>query len=236
MLFAVVHGAAACRLRGILLFFLLCFAVGNLSENLSIRTGFPFGHFRFTDAMGPKLFDVPILLGLAYIGMGYVSWTLARLILGRHPARPSGWPAVIQPLLAAGIMTAWDLSMDPIWANLAHAWTWHDGGAYFGVPISNFFGWYVTDYAIYQLFALYLGKWPVRTPEFGASFWRAPVVFYAVSATGNLLVTAPPGLATITDAAGAHWRVSAILTAGRLVSVFLMGGFAALAWWRLGRD
>ena len=31
--------------------------------------------------MGPKLFDLPILLALAYVGMGYLSWILALVIL-----------------------------------------------------------------------------------------------------------------------------------------------------------
>jgi len=42
-------------------------------------------------------------------------------------------------------MTAWDLSMDPVWAEIYHAWVWRDGEAYYGVPISNFFGWLLPD-------------------------------------------------------------------------------------------
>jgi len=41
-------------------------------SNLGVRTGFPFGHYSFTNLMGPKLFAVPILLGLAYVGMAYM--------------------------------------------------------------------------------------------------------------------------------------------------------------------
>lgn len=43
---------------------------------------FPFGHYRFTDLMGPKLLDLPILLPLTYVGMGYLSWVLDLIILG----------------------------------------------------------------------------------------------------------------------------------------------------------
>jgi uncharacterized membrane protein len=53
----------------------------HLFESLSLRAGFPFGHYRFTNLMGPKLFDLPILLALAYVGMGYLSWILALVIL-----------------------------------------------------------------------------------------------------------------------------------------------------------
>jgi putative membrane protein len=46
-------------------------------------------------------------------------------------------------------MVAWDLSMDPVWSTVMHSWIWLQGGAYFGVPVSNFLGWYLTVYVIY---------------------------------------------------------------------------------------
>jgi uncharacterized membrane protein len=82
LIFALIHGAILYRLTGILIFFAICLVVGNAFENLGVATGFPFSRYYFTDAMGPKLFQVPILLGLAYVGMGYLSWTLGRVILG----------------------------------------------------------------------------------------------------------------------------------------------------------
>ncbi len=54
LLFALLHGALAYRIRGILLFAALSFLTGNVFENLSILTGFPFGHYYFTGVMGPS--------------------------------------------------------------------------------------------------------------------------------------------------------------------------------------
>lgn len=101
--------------------------------------------------MGPKLFQVPILLGLAYIGMAYLSWTLAQMIVG--DVRSRVFPLAI---VATFAMVAWDLSMDPIWSQFVHTWTWHEGGSYLGVPLSNFYGCYFTVYTVFQSFALYL--------------------------------------------------------------------------------
>jgi putative membrane protein len=223
--FALVHGAAVYRPRGILAFVLCCFVIGNLMENLSIGTGFPFGHYHFTDVMGPKLLQVPILLGLAYIGVGYLSWTLAGLILRRHTM-------ITRPLLAAGVMVAWDLSMEPIWSNLVGAWTWHNGGAYFGVPVSNFLGWYLTNYLIYQSFAVWLSKARVKPRVLPDRLRPAALLFYAVCAAGNLLVLAAPAPAVITDAAGTAWRVSSIMWASMLVSILVMGAMASIAFVR----
>src|SRR5215469_13750603 len=66
-LFTVIHGARIYGSRGILVFTALCLSVGAFFEIVSLGTGFPFGHYRFTELMGPKLFDLPILLALAYI-------------------------------------------------------------------------------------------------------------------------------------------------------------------------
>ena len=41
---------------------MIAFTVSNFYENLSLLTGFPFGHYHYTEALGPKLFLVPNLL------------------------------------------------------------------------------------------------------------------------------------------------------------------------------
>lgn len=232
--FALLHGAMTYRVRGISLFVLLCLVIGNIFENLGVRTGFPFGHYHFTDVMGPKLFEIPILLALAYCGVGYLAWTLAGILLGRPVEPAAGARVILRPLIAAAVMTAWDLAMDPVWANLVHAWVWLDGGAYFGVPVSNFLGWYLTNYLIYQSFALIVlrrrSPLPAKLP---GGFWTSAVVCYAIIAAGNLFVAAPRGVDLIRDASGATWHASAMLRASAAVSIGVMGGFTALAAWRL---
>jgi putative membrane protein len=236
--FAVIHGAMVYRLRGILMFILLCVAIGNVFENLSVFTGFPFGRYHFTGVMGPRVFAVPILLGLAYVGMGYISWTVARVILG-DPGEPlTGSRLLTRPLVAAFVMVAWDFSQEAIWSNFARGWKWHEGGAYFGVPLSNFGGWYLTVYLIYQSFALTVRTAAMRTTTARATpantrFWLIAVLFYGVSALGNLIVPGPRGVAVVTDAAGTVWPVSGILGTSALVSVLVMGAFTLIAWVRL---
>jgi putative membrane protein len=228
--FAMVHGATVYRLRGTLTFVLLCVLIGNVFENLGVYTGFPFGHYDFTGAMGPKIFAVPILLGLAYVGMGYISWTVARVILGDAGEPLSGSCLVTRPLIAAFVMVAWDFSQEAVWANLVQAWKWHDGGPYFGVPLTNFAGWYLTVYLIYQSFAFAVRSQPAPA---SSTFWLTAVLFYGISALGNLLVPGPAGVSTVTDGAGTVWPVSGILGTSALVSVLAMGGFTLLALVRL---
>lgn len=235
LIFTLLHGARSYGWRGIFTFVAISLVVGNLIEDLGVRTGFPFGHYYFTDAMGPKISVVPILLGLAYVGMAYLSWTLARLLLGGAGRNLSGWRVVTLPLVAAFVMVAWDLSQDPVWSTILHLWIWVQGGPYFGVPLSNFAGWCLDMYLIYQLFALYQWKRAAGVPAQPAGYWRQAVVFYALSAAGNLLLLIPrPGLAVVADATGEQWKVADITATCALVTVFTMGAFALLAWARAG--
>ncbi len=233
-IFALVHGATLYGWRGILMFVAITLAIGNAFENLGVRTSFPYGHYYFTDLMGPKLLAVPVLLGLAYVGMAYLSWTLAGVIVGKAELDLTGRRVVTLPLIAALIMVAWDLSQDPVWSTVLHAWIWLDGGVYFGVPITNFLGWYLTVYVIFQLFALYIRARSSPAKPLPARYGREAVLFYAVSAAGNLLLILPNSRpSVVSDAVGIRWQVRDITEACALVTVFTMGAFATLAWVRL---
>ena len=230
-LFALAHGSVLYRPKGILIFAAFCLGVGTLAESVSLRTGFPFGHYYFTDVMGPRIFQLPVLLALAYLGIGYVAWILALLILGCVYKPIHGTRILALPLLASFIMVAWDLSMDPDWSTLDRAWIWQTGGAYFGVPVSNFFGWLLTAYLYYQAFALYCRANPVPAPQSRRGFWLPAILIYAVCALGNLLILklpmAPPA---VIDAAGKRWLTENILCSCVLVSLLVMVPFALLAW------
>lgn len=237
-LFALVHGSLSYGFRGICTFAGLCVMVGAFFESLSLHTGFPFGHYYFTGVMGPQLFHLPVLLVLAYIGMGYASWVIGLAILGvpAAGARVSRTRFVALPLVSSFLMVAWDLAMDPVWATVGRAWIWQDGGGYFGVPLSNFLGWYLTVFIIYLLFALYLRR--RELPSHALRDARFPVLFYALTAASNLFHALPafrayrlPAL--VADGSGHLWRVSDINAACALISLFGMFPFALVAWERL---
>jgi uncharacterized membrane protein len=233
--FALVHGAHHYGLRGIGVFVAICLIVGNVIENIGVVTGFPFGRYYFAGLMGPKLFNVPILLGCAYVGMAYVSYALARIILVRIDATGRGTNSLALPFTSSFILVAWDLAQDPVWATVLHGWVWQDGGPWFGVPLSNYFGWYLTVFLIYLLFTLFISRRPARHIRATNASWSLAVLLYAVCAAGNVLQCIPaPNPAVVADPTGKLWGVADITGASALVSIFAMGAFAAFAWMRLG--
>ncbi len=231
--FIFVHGSVNYRFRDMLVFAAITLVVSNIFENMSILTGFPFGHYYYTDGLGPKLFLVPILIGPAYIGTGYLSWTLSRVILEATKQRLPGHSIFTVPLLASFIMVSWDLSFDPAASTINHSWIWLQGGNYFGVPFSNFMGWFLTVFVFFQMFALYLRKQQnvyAQTPAMSRVYWLQAVVFYGVvtlSTPLNMLTQTTN--ATIADAAGVLWRTQDIYVVSGLVWIFTMIAFTVLS-------
>src|SRR5260221_2086888 len=231
--FVFVHGSLHYRFRDVLVFAAITLVVSNIFENLSILTGFPFGHYYYTDGLGPKLFLVPILIGPAYIGTGYLSWMLARVILGGTEQRLPGYSIFTVPVLASFLMVSWDLSFDPIASTINHNWIWEQGGNYFGVPFSNFMGWFLTVFVFFQLFALYLhGRQNAyaQVQPVSREYWMQAVVFYSVTALGiTLHIMTQTTNAIIADATGVLWRAQDIYIVSGLVSIFTMMAFTVLS-------
>ncbi len=219
--FVFVHGSVNYRFRDMLVFAAITLVVSNIFENMSILTGFPFGHYYY------------ILIGSAYLGTGYLSWTLARVILGATEQRLPGHSIFTVPLLASFIMVSWDLSFDPTASTINHSWIWLQGGNYFGVPFSNFMGWFLTVFVFFQLFALYLRRQQnvyAQAPAMSRGYWLQAVVFYGVvtlSTPLNMLTQITN--ATIADAAGVLWRTQDIYVVSGLVWIFTMIAFTVLS-------
>lgn len=75
--FTFIHGAQRYGWKGIVVFVVVTIIISNILENLSILTGFPFGHYYYTDALGPKVALVPIFITPSYVAFGYLAWVLS---------------------------------------------------------------------------------------------------------------------------------------------------------------
>ncbi len=223
--FSVIHSIRRYGGRSSLIFFLLTFAIGWSYETCSILTGFPFGHYHYSDLLGPKLWLVPVLIMPAYYAMGYLSWTMAHVLLDRFDDRFEKRHLFLVPIIASFIMVMWDLCIDPARATIEHAWVWHDGGAYFGVPIKNFAGWFLCVFTIFQCFALYYHKYGnsvATTSPFQRSFWTLPSYMYGAMNV-SILITPFLEINTQVQALDNHsWWTGDLHATLALVSFFTM--------------
>lgn len=119
-------------------------ALGFAAELAGVATGKPFGHYTYSDKLGPRVRGVPVAAAAAWAMMARPSWVVAGLISRRRAARVA---------LAAGALTAWDVFLDPRMAREGY-WSWPGGGRYEGIPATNFAGWLVTGAGVFAVWAL----------------------------------------------------------------------------------
>jgi len=140
-LFAAASLAHAALRRGVAFAgWLLAIAggVGMGAELIGVATGWPFGEYRYTGALGPHVAGVAVVVPLAWTMMAYPA-----LVVARHVTRRP----IAGVALAAWALTAWDLFLDPQMV-ADGAWRWAADGAYAGVPLSNYAGWLAVSLVI----------------------------------------------------------------------------------------
>lgn len=220
---------------------LICSAITFTVENIGVVTGLPFGLYHFTvGADLPQIGVIPLVVGGLWFGMGYCSWVVAGALLDHADARLNEKGNVIAlPLVAAFVMTQWDVVMDAPSATISGAWIWHKGGAFFGVPISNFFGWFSTSWLFFQAYALYLRgqERALNSARAQNREFRSAAVLLYLSA--GLTHVTPwligPGGDSV-DGAGRVWRIEDIRESTVAVMLFTMLFSSTLALLRLWRE
>jgi putative membrane protein len=187
----------------------------------------------------PHIGVIPVIVGPLWFGMGYFSWIVAGTLLGA-PARPSSkFERLVWPLVAAFVMTEWDVVMDPPLSTIAKAWIWHEGGAHFGVPLSNYAGWLLTSWLFYQAFTIYLSRRPQQGAQLSSRARTLRLIAIALYLGSGLTHLTPwligPG-GEVMDAAGHLWRVADLRATTVLTMLFTMVLTSLLAVLRLVTD
>jgi putative membrane protein len=104
-------------------------------EFVGIITGIPYGEFVYEVPLGPMLFDIiPVGLPVFFVPLVLNAYLLVLLLLGGRATPVSiRVPSVIAAVLAV------DLVLDPAAVSLGF-WS-YSGGAFYGVPLTNYAGW-----------------------------------------------------------------------------------------------
>jgi putative membrane protein len=186
--FALLH---ACQREGwtrALRLLALVFGVSLLFESVGVATGLIYGPYHYTNKLGPLFLGlVPILIPVAWFMMSYPSFVIADWLV---PAGWKHWPRLLAVAAVGGLaMTAWDLVMDPIMVAGGH-WVWDTNGAYFGIPLQNYWGWWLTAFTTFALYLLISGKME-KSAE--TRFDRLAATSYLVTALGIVAVSLVSG-------------------------------------------
>lgn len=174
-------------LRTTLLFTVLTYVVALACEWSSIHNGFPFGLYHYVEATRGReiwVFGVPFMDSLSFTFLAFAAYTVALLLSA--PLYRRGWDLRMLDtwqlrrsprvwVMAAVFMVMVDMVVDPL-SVLGNRWFlgrifWYDPpGPHFGVPISNYLGWFfvaVIAIAIFQWIDSWLNRG--RAKPFGAA-------------------------------------------------------------------
>ncbi|RIJ37583.1 carotenoid biosynthesis protein [Pontibacter oryzae] len=123
-----------------ILFAALVFAAGFLSEVLGVHTGLLFGDYAYGASLGPKVWDVPLLIGLNWLMLVYTTGHISN-----HTKLP--WPA--KALIGASLMVVLDVFIEPV-AMQFDFWSWQGNH----IPLSNFVGWFLVALGLQVYFQM----------------------------------------------------------------------------------
>lgn len=142
-----------------LLVFLLAWGV----EHLGVATGLPFGHYSYTAALQPQLpGGVPLAIPCAWLVVVVGAWQIAAAGQGpKTEDQKTSGTLVYRPWSLVGTATLvvlLDLQIEPVATLVNRYWVWHDTGPYYGIPTSNFIGWWVVGLGIALLVDRMLGE------------------------------------------------------------------------------
>lgn len=119
-------------------FMAAAFLIGYGSEVSGIHTGFPFGNYQYGPVLGPQLFDVPIMIGVNWLILVYLTGTLLNKWIRNN---------VLAALIGAFAMVMIDYAIEPV-AIALDFWTWENGV----IPLSNYLGWFGVAFIIQLIF------------------------------------------------------------------------------------
>ncbi|MBX9768903.1 MAG: carotenoid biosynthesis protein [Bdellovibrionales bacterium] len=141
----------------------LCYGISFLSEYSGTTTGLPFGPYTYTGLLGYKILgQVPLVIPLSWWLMTLPAYAIAARTFSNSSS------IFLRVLFSSFILVIWDLSLDPAMSFVTPYWTWGEVGPYFGMPILNLFGWYVTGLVLSSvLAALRSEKWLAKIPLMG---------------------------------------------------------------------
>lgn len=240
--FTFVHAYTRYSWKEILIFLLSAVIWSMFFEALSINTGFPFGNYHYDASMGPQLLGAPIVIGLFYFFFVYSEWNIAHALLGKYDNKIKGSAAFSVPFISTLLFTALDMDFDPYFSTVLGKYIWHNGGAYFGVPFSNFCGWYLCTFMIFQSFALFIWyrsknnklQHMKTTAMSRQSFWLQSILIICAFPLQLLIkgFTVEP-TTVIKSLDGITWNYSYLLQTAGIVSLGTTITFAVIALLRI---
>lgn len=101
---------------------------GFIVEAVGVNTGLIFGHYQYGESLGPKIFQTPLMIGINWLLLVYLTSSL----LETSDFRPA-----VKIVFASGMMLIYDLVLEQM-APVMDMWSWAGNQ----VPLQNYLAWF----------------------------------------------------------------------------------------------
>jgi putative membrane protein len=127
--------------RELLTLFSFIVLASYIVEVIGVKTGRIFGFYTYGTVLGPKLMQVPPMIGVIWLLLIYCTYVLSSHIKAS---------LMLQSILGAAFMTAFDVIME-LAAKKLGFWSWTLGG----IPIQNYLAWFTLSLLFHALLRHY---------------------------------------------------------------------------------
>lgn len=185
---ALFHAAWAFGVHRAVLLFVSAAGIALGTELLGTTTGFPFGGYAYTSLLGYRILGlVPFPIPISWFYMLYGALGICARVL---PARDDNRTRWVWAAAAAAILTAWDVAMDPAMVRTSH-WIWRESGVFYGMPLTNWLGWFGTGLVIARVMLVVT---PAALVAERNARQRLPLVIYAANGVMPIAICLRDGL------------------------------------------
>lgn len=133
-------------------------------EALGVNTGYIFGEYKYGRALGLKVFNTPLVIGINWLILTYsVALLVKNMKFGVYG----------NALLAAIMLVSLDVLIEPV-AIRTGMWAWADGK----VPVQNYLAWFIFSYLFVA--ALLASKSKLRN-DFAPYVFVIQLVFFVLA-------------------------------------------------------
>ena len=115
------------------------FLIGMIAEILGVNFGIIFGEYQYLDNLGIKIFDVPIIIGVQWILLTFITGSFSAYFFKKSKIKAIFFGAILMVLL--------DMLIEPVAPDMGF-WVFNSLKA----PIQNYIAWFVIGIPVQILF------------------------------------------------------------------------------------
>ena len=108
-------------------------------EVAGVQTGVIFGNYHYGFGLGPKLFDTPLMIGINWLYLSYITASIAQKLNNIN------W--LIKVAFASSLMVLYDFVVELV-ADFLGMWYWQNNS----IPFQNYLVWFFVSFVIQSVF------------------------------------------------------------------------------------